>query len=110
MELTITHRNVGVSPFVSQFAQRKLERVERLLDRSVKATLTLSVENVAQKNRRQTAELTMYVGGQHLYMSESSPSLYAAIDVLADKLSQRIRERTGRRGRYGCPKRDTVLP
>ena len=50
----------------------------------------LSVEKLADKDRRQRAEVTLHVKGKDLHVEQTNEDLYAAIDQLVDKLDRQV--------------------
>jgi putative sigma-54 modulation protein len=68
----------------------KLGRVTRHFDQVVDINVLLTVERKKEKDRRQTAEVTLHVKGRDIYCEQSHEDLYAAIDQLMDKLDRQV--------------------
>ncbi len=85
MILNITGRNLDVTPAIRDYVQNKIGRLDKFFDTVVEAQIILSVERL-----QHTAEVTLPVKGKTLHCSESEESLYAAIDLLADKFERQI--------------------
>ena len=85
MNLTVTGHHVAVTPAIRSYVEQKLERVMRHCDHVTGVSVILSVEKLQQK-----AEVNVRVRGQDIHAAHSADDLYAAIDVLADKLDRRL--------------------
>jgi ribosomal subunit interface protein len=93
MELTVTGRHVTVSTATRQALDRKLRRLDRLLqDRVVSAQAILGRERVAY-----VCELTLHVRGDHvLHGIGSHPKIPGAIADATDKIAQQAQKLTDR--------------
>jgi len=85
MNLTVTGHHVIVTPAIRSYVEAKLERVIRHCDQVTAASVILSVEKLRQK-----AEANVHVRGQDIHVEHADADLYAAIDVLADKLDRKL--------------------
>jgi putative sigma-54 modulation protein len=65
--------------------ESKLERVARHFDHVIDAHVILTVDKLRQK-----AEVTLHVRGKDLHCECEENDLYAAIDLLADKLDRQV--------------------
>ncbi|NJM32911.1 MAG: ribosome-associated translation inhibitor RaiA [Limnobacter sp.] len=85
MNLTITGHHLEVTPAIRAYIESKLERVRRHFDHVIDATVTLSVVKLVQQ-----AEVTLHVRGKDLHAEAHHEDMYAAIDLLADKLDRQV--------------------
>lgn len=85
MQVTITGRNIAITPALRSYAEQKLERLTRFVDALGTAHAVFSVEK-----HRQVAEVTLTVRDLILRAEESTPDLYASIDLVADKLERQV--------------------
>jgi len=84
--IQITGRHLEVTQAIKDYVHKKFERLERHFDHITQIHVVLSVE----KND-QIAEATIKVPHHPDFFAESSDAnLYAAIDVLTDKLNRQI--------------------
>ena len=90
MNLTISGHHLEVTPALREYVLTKLDRVTRHFDQVVDINVLLSIEKLADKERRQRAEVTLHVKGKDLHAEHSSEDLYAAIDQLVDKLDRQV--------------------
>jgi putative sigma-54 modulation protein len=90
MNLTISGHHLDVTPALREYVLTKIDRVTRHFDQVVDINVVLTVEKLSEKERRQRAEVTLHVKGKDLFAECSSEDLYAAIDVLVDKLDRQV--------------------
>jgi len=85
MNLTVSGHHISVTEAIRSYVQSKLERVTRHFDHVIDVNVILSVQKLRQK-----AEVTVRVRGKDIYVESDDEDLYAAIDLLADKLDRQI--------------------
>ena len=85
MNLNVSGHHVEVTPAIRSYVLSKLERVSRHFDHVIDAHVILTVDKVRQK-----AEVTLHVRGKDLHCESEEDDLYAAIDLLADKLDRQV--------------------
>lgn len=87
MNLNISGHHVEVTVPLRDYVLSKLKRVERHFDNLISAEVILSVEKLRQK-----AEATIHTSGANLHAEAIDGDMYAAIDLLIDKLDQQTRK------------------
>ncbi len=85
MNLSITDHHLEVTPSIREYVMNKLGRVLRHFDNVIDAQVIFSVEKTAHR-----AEITAHVTGKDLHCEAEGENLYAAIDLLADKLDRQV--------------------
>src|SRR5262250_1664883 len=85
MNLNVSGHHLEVTPAIRTYVRSKLERVTRHFDHVIDAHVILTVEKL-----RQRAEVTLHVPGKELFCECEEDDLYAAIDLLADKLDRQV--------------------
>jgi putative sigma-54 modulation protein len=85
MNLNLTGHHLEVTPAIRSYVRSKLERVSRHFDHVIDAHVILTVNKLIQK-----AEATLHVRGKDLHCESEQEDLYAAIDLLADKLDRQV--------------------
>jgi putative sigma-54 modulation protein len=85
MNLNVSGHHLAVTPAIRSYVQLKLERVARHFDHVIDAHVILTVDKLRQK-----AEVTLHVRGKDLHCECEEDDLYAAIDLLADKLDRQV--------------------
>ncbi len=86
MQMNITGHQIEVTQPIKDYIDTKFERIKRHFDQVINTHVILSVEKVRHK-----AEATMHIGGKDFFADSTEEDLYAAIDLLTDKLDKQIR-------------------
>jgi putative sigma-54 modulation protein len=87
MQMNITFRHVDPIDSLKAYAQEKVERVNKYLDRASEAHVVLSVE----KHHHQ-ADITIHSGPYMLRGKERSQDMYASIDLAMDKIERQLKK------------------
>ncbi len=85
MNLNVSGHHLEVTPALRSYLQSKLGRISRHFDQVLDAHVILTVNKIRQK-----AEVTLHVRGKELHCESEEDDLYAAIDLLADKLDRQV--------------------
>ena len=85
MNLNVSGHHLEVTPAIRSYVESKIGRVTRHFDQVIDAHVILTAGKVTQK-----AEVTLHVRGKDLHCESEEGDLYAAIDILADKLDRQI--------------------
>ncbi|MDE0272799.1 MAG: ribosome-associated translation inhibitor RaiA [Gammaproteobacteria bacterium] len=85
MQLSISGHHIDVSNALRDYVTAKLRKLERHYDQITNLHVVLSVEKLSQK-----AEATAHVSGAELFADAVADDLYAAIDMLLDKLDRQV--------------------
>lgn len=85
MNLHITGRNLEVTPPINEYVHSKLGKLSKHFDSVIDAQVILSIVKL-----KHIAEITLRVAGKDIHCSASEESLYAAIDLLADKVERQV--------------------
>ena len=85
MQLSISGHHIDVSNALRDYVSAKLRKLERHYDQITNLHVVLSVEKLSQK-----AEATAHVSGAELFADAVADDLYAAIDMLLDKLDRQV--------------------
>jgi len=97
MKTQIKGRNVTVTPALQEYANEKVEHVHKLLqqrkiDEVTRVELELKVEKNPSIPEPCIAEATVFTRGPVIRARESSTDMYAAIDLVTDKLVRRVKK------------------
>ena len=89
MEIFVRGDKIEVTKAIQDYAKEKLGRIEKYLGdaENVKATVVASV-----KGHNQKVEVTIPLKSIILRAEETKDDLYAAIDIVSDKLERQIRK------------------
>ena len=97
MNTQIKGRNVTVTDALQKYAKEKIEHVHKLLqqrkiDEVTRVELELRVEKNPSIPEPCIAEATVFTRGPVIRAREASTDMYAAIDLVADKLTRRVKK------------------
>ncbi len=85
MNLNISGRHLEVTPAIHAYVQSKMARISRHFDNVIDTQVMLSIERL-----KHTAEATMRLRGKDIHCEASDENLYAAIDLLSDKVDRQV--------------------
>jgi len=85
MNLNISGHHVEITPAMRTHVSEKFDRVTRHFDHVIDAHVILSVDKLLRK-----AEVTLHVRGKDIHAACTNADLYAAIDLLVDKLDRQV--------------------
>jgi putative sigma-54 modulation protein len=85
MNLSISGRHLEVTPAIREYVMNKMARVARHFDNVIDTQVILSIERL-----QHTAEVTMRLRGKDIHCAAIDENLYAAIDLLADKIDRQV--------------------
>jgi putative sigma-54 modulation protein len=97
MKTQIKGRNVTVTDALQDYANEKIEHVHKLLQqRKIDEVTRVELELLVEKNpsipEPCVAEATVFTRGPVIRARESSTDMYAAIDLVTDKLQRRVKK------------------
>jgi putative sigma-54 modulation protein len=82
-------KNIEVPDRVRAYAERKLQRLERILDDRTDALVELSVEQHRSTSDSHIVEVTLVIDGRTLRTHAAAVSHRAGVDEVVDKLERR---------------------
>ena len=86
MQVNITARHLKLTPAISDYVQKKLEKTKRFLDHLIWSQVVLDVSK-----ERHSAEIIIHAAGHTFTAKEESADLYAAIDLASDNMDEQLR-------------------
>lgn len=99
MNLSISGHHLEVTPSIRSYLVGKMDRIRRHFDQVIDVSAVLSVDKLQQK-----AEITIRVRGKEINAQAVDADLYAAIDLLADRLDRQVlKYKTKRQARHHVP-------
>ncbi|MCS7207577.1 MAG: ribosome-associated translation inhibitor RaiA [Dehalococcoidia bacterium] len=92
MDIRVQTRNITLSPAMQTYLDKKIGRLERLLNglRVLSALLEVTYEDTRQADRRYRAEITLDLNGRVLRAEERAGTLEAAVDAAVDTIDRRV--------------------
>lgn len=85
MQLNISGHHIEMTEALKSYVEEKISKVKRHFDNITNAQVTLTVEK-----ERQKAEATIHLSGHEIHGSAEHEDMYAAIDLLSDKLDRQV--------------------
>ncbi|GAB1258326.1 ribosome hibernation-promoting factor, HPF/YfiA family [Aurantivibrio plasticivorans] len=85
MQLNISGHHLDLTDSIKDYVANKLDKLNRHSDQITSVNVILSVDKLEQK-----AEATVHVSGKDFFADSSNEDLYAAIDLLSDKLDRQL--------------------
>ncbi len=85
MQITITGHQLEVTEALREYINNKFAKLERHFDKITSIRVTLSIEKVMQK-----IDATLLIAGGEIIANAEHDDMYAAIDLLADKLDRQL--------------------
>src|SRR5215210_516700 len=86
MQMNITFRHLEPIDSLKNYAQDKVERANKYLDRAGEAHVVLSLERHLHH-----ADITIHAGAWVLRGRDKSDDMYASIDLAMDKIERQLR-------------------
>ena len=87
MQINISGHHVELTAALQDFIKTKMKRIERHFDHVMDVHVVLG--SVRQQH---TVEATVHVAGNNLHAESEHEDMYAAIDLLMDKLDRQVRK------------------
>lgn len=87
MQIQLTGHHVDLTSALRDYVNNKFERLERHNEKVSEAHVVLTVEKL-----RQMAEATIYLAKAKVFADAESEDMYAAIDLLVDKLDRQLKK------------------
>ena len=85
MQVSVTGHHVEVTDSLRNYVEEKISKLKRHFDNVTDIHVILTVEKLQQK-----AEATVQVSGAKLFAEDTQEDMYAAIDIMVDKLDRQI--------------------
>ena len=88
MRTIVKGKNIDVTEPVREYAERKMRRLERLMDDKTDAVIELSSETHHNTAESEIAEITLTVDGQVLRSHAAGPTHQASLDIVIDRIER----------------------
>jgi putative sigma-54 modulation protein len=100
MQLRVKGKNLEVAESIRDYGERKMRKLERILDDEAEVELELAEETNPAISASNVAEATVWTRRHVVRAREASPDMKASIDNLVGKLERQIKQaREKTRGR-----------
>ena len=85
MNLNLTGHHLDITPALRDYVVAKLDRVTRHFDHVIDVNVVLTVDKLQHK-----IEVNLHTRGKDIHCEAVEADMYAAIDVLIDKLDRQV--------------------
>ncbi len=85
MQINLTGHHLELTDAIKDYVQEKMQKLERHREGLAQIQVILSVQKLVQK-----AEAKIHIKGSEIFANAESEDLYAAIDLLVDKLDRQL--------------------
>lgn len=85
MHINITGHKMEITPAIRSFTEEKFDKLNKHFDKITSANVIFDVEKL-----RQIAKATLLLSKDELHAESEAENLYAAIDILVDKLDRQL--------------------
>ncbi len=96
MQIHLSPRHLRLTAAIHQHAAGKVLHLEELTDDIVAAHIVLIHDEAAKPADRHTVKVHLAIPGPDIHAEESHADLYAALDLVIDKLARQLRKRKTR--------------
>lgn len=92
MRLALNGKNFDISQPIKDYVEEKIGRIVKHNNQIMNIKVILSVTKNPSVKKNHTAEVTCFLHGTVIKIKEHSESMYASIDLLADRLDRKVKE------------------
>jgi len=85
MNLHMSGHHLEITPSMREYVSSKMTRIDRHFDHVIDVNMILTVEKLRQK-----IEANVHLSGKDIFVESEDSDMYAAIDLLVDKLDRQI--------------------
>ena len=96
MDLVIKGKNMDVTESLRDYAQQKLSRITKIFDGIIDTQVTFNVIKNKSVQNDQIVEVTLHLSGGVIRAEEAKDNMYAAIDLVTDKVERQLRRFKGK--------------
>jgi putative sigma-54 modulation protein len=111
MNIVVRGRNLEVTPRLQEYVDKKVGKLDRFLPTIDEAHMELSMEQTQSAQNSQIAQLTVRSRGRILRAEERDQDIFAAIDLVSDKMQRQVtryKDRLYSRGQPRSPEEAAV--
>lgn len=85
MNLNISGHHLEITPAIRDYVADKFSRITRHFDQVIDVNVIMQVEKLVHK-----VEVSLHVRGRDFHVHAEDANMYAAIDLMSDKLDRQI--------------------
>ena len=88
VKVAVTFRHLQPTDALKHYAEEKIHRIGKYFSQPLEAYVVLTVDS----KQRQTVEIELHAHGAMIHGKEETDDLYAAIDLVIDKLERQVQK------------------
>lgn len=92
MLIKVNGKNIEITQAIKDYTREKIGKVVNHFDQIREVQITLNVTKNPSVAENHTAEVTCFLNGLRIHVKEEAESMYASIDLIADKLSRQLKK------------------
>jgi len=92
MQLTLNGKNIDITDAIRDYVNEKFDKVIKHNGQIINVKVTLSVTRNPSVKKNCIAESTCFLNGSVIKIKEDAETMYAAIDLLSDRLDRQVKE------------------
>ena len=92
MHIHVNGKNIEITDAIKAYVKEKLGKVANHYDQITAIDVILTVIKNPAASGKNIAEVSCKMNGKNIHVEESAESMYASIDLLADKLDRQVQK------------------
>ena len=102
LKINVRGENIEVTGAIREYVEKRLAKLEKFFDNTADSTAHVNLKVYSDKTAK--VEVTIPLPYLVLRAEETSPDMYASIDLVTDKLERQIRKYKTKVNRKSCEK------
>ena len=92
MHIHVNGKNIEITEAIKAYVKEKLGKVANHYDQITAIDVILTVIKNPAASGKNIAEVSCKLNGKNIHVEESGESMYASIDLVADKLDRQVKK------------------
>ncbi len=92
MHIHVNGKNIEITDAIKAYVKEKLGKVANHYDQITAIDVILTVIKNPAASGKNIAEVSCKLNGKNIHVEESAESMYASIDLVADKLDRQVKK------------------
>lgn len=92
MRIHVNGKNIEITEAIKAYVKEKLGKVANHYDQITAIDVILTVIKNPAASGKHIAEVSCKLNGKNIHVEESGESMYASIDLVADKLDRQVKK------------------
>jgi len=92
MRIHVNGKNIEITDAIKAYVKEKLGKVANHYDQITAIDVILTVIKNPAASGKNIAEVSCKLNGKNIHLEESGESMYASIDLIADKLDRQVKK------------------